>query len=263
MSPEHPLQPGHRTEPRRLSFVGAVNFRDLGGYATTDGRCVAMRRIYRSDSLSDLNDDDLKMLAGLGLRSLCDFRLDSERQRKPNRLPSGSGPRIHEIGFAPKGTLDMWREINAGKLSPAEVEERMREHYRMFVVDHLGEYRRMFDMLLAPDALPALIHCASGKDRTGVGSALLLMALGVPRETILEDYLLSDLFRRDLSHILFDGVDESVLSAVVQAHPSYLTTTFETIDLLWRSDAAFIETGLGLHEQELARFRQLLLEPAA
>lgn len=258
---KHPDSDARQDAPaRRVQFAGAINFRDLGGYRTADGRQVAWRRLYRSDSLADLTDADLAVLEGLRLHSICDFRLDSERKHKPNRLPDQHGMKLHSIPFAPQGTLDMWRALNQNQLDAAEVEERMLQHYRAFALEHTREYRQMFDLLLADDALPLLIHCASGKDRTGFGAALILTALGVPRETVVDDYRLSDKYRRDLPHILRPDLDPAVRAALLQAHPSYLAAAFDTIEATWGTEDEFLRKAIGLSDRERERLRELLLE---
>lgn len=251
----------HRgTRERRLTLSGAVNFRDLGGYRSRGGRHTAWGRLYRADALSDLTDLDLDALAALRLHTICDFRLETERRHKPDRLPAGTPLQVHTISFAPEGTIDMWRDIKGGRLSVAEVEARMEDHYRRFAVEHTSEYRRMFDVLLSPDALPALLHCTSGKDRTGFAAALVLMALDIPRETIIEDYLLSDRYRRDLSHLFSDQADSRVVSAISQAHPRYLAAAFDVIDRRWGSDEAYLREALKLTDRERQRLQESLLE---
>ena len=252
--------PAGQQQERRLTLSGAVNFRDLGGYRSRGGRHTAWKRLYRADALSDLTDLDLEALAKLRLRSICDFRLETERRHKPDRLPPGTSLQVHTISFAPEGTLDMWRDIKAGRLSIVEAEARMEDHYRRFAIEHAAEYRRMLDMLLTPDALPALIHCTSGKDRTGFAAAVILMALDIPRETIVEDYLLSDRYRRDLSHLFSDAADPGVVGAITQAHPRYLAAAFDAIDQRWGSEQAYLREGLGLSEAGRQKLQALLLE---
>jgi Tyrosine phosphatase family len=99
-------------QQRRLALAGAVNFRDLGGYDVGFGRQTSWGKLWRSDSLADLTEDDFRLLEPLGLSTLIDFRLPMERDRKPNRLPPGSAIETVEIGFVPEGTLDMLRGVS-------------------------------------------------------------------------------------------------------------------------------------------------------
>jgi protein-tyrosine phosphatase len=169
---------------RNLEFEGCVNFRDLGGYATTDGRTVAWRRLFRADGLNKLSDSDLAQLAELGLSTVIDLRtLDEAEQRGSfpvDRFPvSYVGLPLTDVLPATE-TLSDWREA-------AYVATR----YGSMVAEGGAVLTAAIDALAGSGALPAVMHCSAGKDRTGVLSALLLAFLGVPDETIVADYALS------------------------------------------------------------------------
>jgi protein-tyrosine phosphatase len=247
------------TFERRLPFTGAVNFRDLGGYSTIQGRTTAWGRLFRSDSLSALTDADLEALSRLGLSTVCDLRRDHERITFPNRLPTLGAPRTLELGFSPRGSIEMWDAINRGELDAPGVHEEMRTHYRRLVLEHTAEYARLLQVLLEPGAMPALIHCASGKDRTGFAVAIILMAVGVPRATIVEDYVISDRHRRDLSHLTEEGAHPAAVDAVAQAIPAYLEAAFEAIDTQWGGEDAYLAGPLRLSAARRDQLRSLLL----
>ena len=156
-----------RRRQRRLEFEGAVNFRDMGGYPAGAGRETRWHTLYRADSLADLTAADLERLQALGLRALIDFRLPEERHAKPDRLPDGHAITIIEPGFVPAGTLDMLRLVRSGTIEPHEIERRVIAQYRLFGIDHLAEYRRVMEAATRADSYPLLLHCTSGKDRTG------------------------------------------------------------------------------------------------
>jgi protein-tyrosine phosphatase len=169
---------------RNLEFEGCVNFRDLGGYATSDGRTVAWRRLFRADGLNKLSDADLGQLSELGLATVIDLRtLDEAEQRGSfpvDRFPvSYLGLPLTDLLPAAE-TLPDWKEA-------AYVATR----YGSMVAEGGRMLTSAIDALAAADALPAVMHCSAGKDRTGVLSALLLAFLGVPDETIVSDYALS------------------------------------------------------------------------
>lgn len=248
--------------PRRLPFDGAVNFRDLGGYATAHGRRVRWGRLYRSDSLAMLSDRDHERLLRLGLRTLIDFRLSEERARFPNRLPRGLVLETVEIGFVPAGVLETLRLVAEGRVDVASVEQHVIAQYRCFPVDHVREYRRMLDVIANPEKLPLLIHCASGKDRTGFAAAVVLMAVGVSREVILEDFLLSNGFPRDVSHLCGRATPKGVQELLASVQSSYLEAAFAEIDRVWRSQERFLVAGLGVNERRQAELVEVLTEPA-
>jgi protein-tyrosine phosphatase len=238
---------------------GVVNFRDLGGYATADGRFTRWGLVFRSDGLADLTDADVDVLSGVGLRTICDLRSDSERLSKPNRTLVGAAAQTHAIGFMPHRGDELLADTKAGTISVAEIESRVREIYRRFVLDRCGTFARLLE-LLDTEPLPMLIHCTSGRDRTGFGSAVLLMALGVPRPTIQEDYALSNDYRRDLTFQIGGGVTPEVMETLTHAHPDYLAGSFMAIDERWGSDAAYLRVALGLSDERRNRLQQKLLE---
>jgi len=171
---------------RTLEFEGCVNFRDLGGYATTDGRLVAWRRLFRADGLNRLSEGDLAQLTDLGLTTVIDLRTRDEAEHRGSfpvdRVPvTYLGLPLTDVLPATE-TLPDWKEA-------AYVASR----YGAMVTEGGPMLTSAIDALAATDALPAVLHCSAGKDRTGVLSALLLAFLGVPDETIVEDYALSAL----------------------------------------------------------------------
>jgi protein-tyrosine phosphatase len=172
-------------QPRRtLSLSGCVNFRDLGGYPTADGRRLRWRHLFRSDGLTHLDAADCAQLAGLGLATVIDLRTAGELEER-GRIPEGVGDiDYHHLPLTdvlpPQHDLARYDE-------PAFVTSR----YRQLFTEGSRSLARSIEVLAAPGALPAVFHCSAGKDRTGVLAALVLGFLGVPRDTIVEDYALS------------------------------------------------------------------------
>lgn len=241
-------------------FEGAINFRDFGGQRTRDGRRVARSRLFRSDALWQLSDADLERFSALGVRTLCDFRAEHERLRWPNRLPAVPVPRLVPVGFSPRGAAEAWAAVNRGELDPPGVLQYMRDHYRFLATEHAAQYAQMFAAMLEPDGLPLLVHCASGKDRTGFAAAVILLALDVPREAIVADYVISDRNRRELSHLFEPHVDPLCTDAVGAAAPDYLASAFAAIDSGWGDESRYLREAMGLDAAALRRLRELLLE---
>jgi protein-tyrosine phosphatase len=244
---------------RRVELEGAVNFRDLGGYPAEGGRTMRWRTIYRSDSLSDLTDSDVCGFRQLGINTLCDFRSSLESERKPNRLPNGHSIDVVLLPFIPEGTLDMLSAINSGRYSPADVEREVLIHYKKFVNDHASEYSRVFEIILAKDSLPLLMHCTSGKDRTGFAAAAVLLAVGVPREIIVRDYALTNDFRRDIRHLFSNVVSKPTIDALTSASPRYIEAAHDEIDARFGATEAWLES-LGVSPSQRKRLRDLLTE---
>ena len=246
---------------RNVPLQGAPNCRDLGGYVSADGRRVKWKYIYRSDSLADLSDADIPVVTSLGLRTLLDLRHESERQRKPNRTLPGTLPQTHSFGFLPHGNQEIFRRVSAGTITLAELDEACCAAYRRFLPE--PTFPKLIDLLLAPQAFPMLIHCTSGKDRTGYAAAVVLMALGVPRATIIEDFMLTNQHRRDISYLVGDKADPTVVDTLSGVHAGYLEASFAAIDAAWGSAEGYLRNALGLSEDRQRRLQDLLLEPVA
>jgi protein-tyrosine phosphatase len=246
---------------RRLPLSGAANFRDLGGYRAADGRRMRWNLIYRADSLSHLTEEDLDLVAGLGIAKLIDFRIPREREERPNRLPAGQAIETIHLPFIPAGTLDMLRRVKAGTITTDEIQDHVRGHYRRFAVDHHDVYRRLIDEVFAAGGRPVLFHCTSGKDRTGFGAAVILLAAGVSRDDIRQDYDLTNLYRRDVSQFFSPSTPPEVPHTLTSAFPAYIDEALATIDQVYGSADAYLEEGLGLTPERRADFVALVTEP--
>lgn len=253
---KHPLR-----GERHLGFQGASNFRDVGGYTTQHGRQLAWRRLFRSDHLAALTEADLARMAALGIRAVFDLRHENERVRWPDRLPVAPVPRVYPLGFYPTGMREMFARFSP-RTTAQEVDLALAEHYRHFPVAHVDEFRQLLAALLEMEGVPALVHCASGKDRTGFAVALVLMALGVPRITIIEDFLLSNRSPRDLSAHVAADFPRDALQVLMEVRPSYLQAAFGVIDREWGSDHAYLAEVLGVGPRERERLEEVFLEPA-
>ena len=169
---------------RRITLEGCVNFRDLGGYRTGDGRTVKWRRLFRSDSPSSLTDADVQTVTGsLGLVSVVDLRSNAGTTSNDGRgLLAESGIGYHQFPFLEaRGLLP--------PTSGEEVEKRLTDMYQWILMNAGALVAQAFATLAQPVNHPALFHCSAGKDRTGVLAATTLDVLGVAREQIVEDFL--------------------------------------------------------------------------
>lgn len=177
---------------RRIVLDDVHNFRDLGGYPTADGRRTKWRTLFRADGLQRLQSAaDIERVAGLGLRSVIDLRTESERRRH-GVFPTGSVPvRMHHLSI-----IDLtWGE--AGVADRDDVVDFLVWGYRDILANGAERLGRAIEVLAEADTLPAVFHCAVGKDRTGLLAALVLGLLGVDDEVIAADYALTvDAMRR-------------------------------------------------------------------
>jgi len=257
-----------------VPLEGAVNVRDVGGYRSAYGREVIRGRLFRGDSLSQLTSPDLERLDQLGLRAVIDFRTPGEILLSgPDRLPDGvelvqlpvSGGDLGSIyELIASGDHDQQRRC----LGDGRAASFMVEINRAFVTD--ARQREAFGaalrLMCAPGRLPLLYHCTSGKDRSGWMTAIVLTALGVPRELVLRDYLLSnDFHRTGYQKLRFDLVktgivaDPELLRPIMEQSATYLGAAFEEADRRYSSFDRFLARGLEVTSALLAELRRALL----
>ena len=183
-----------------VDLVGARNFRDIGGYQTTDGRTVRTGMVYRSAKLSELTDADLQRLVELGITLDVDLRNVVERYEEPDRVPAGARYQVadvvsleHGLRFHDNAAVTLVKALAAGLLSGSDNLGQSIGY--PFMVDFVGADHAFGDLMraIADNGSGATVfHCTAGKDRTGWGTAILLSLLGVPRATIEADFLLSN-----------------------------------------------------------------------
>jgi protein-tyrosine phosphatase len=181
---------------RRVPLQGALNLRDLGGYPAAGGRSTRWGLVFRSDGLQGLTVADRTVLERIGLRVVYDLRREAEREAAPSLLPEAGG--IRSVALAIGGGSAEGKELIDQVLSGAVTDLGigfMVELYEQMVDEAAVTFATLLTGLTEGDGLPALFHCTAGKDRTGVGTALLLSVLGVAEGDILDDYELSTVYR--------------------------------------------------------------------
>lgn len=224
---------------RRIPFEGIDNFRDFGDYAAGTRR---LRRglLYRSAHHARATDADLERLAALGLAVIVDLRRTNERQRDPCRRWPGFGSTVidNDIG---QDTVDEWHDFIArSDLSVEAFRQYMLAYYRAapFVRRHLDLYARYFQALAETDG-PILVHCAAGKDRTGILCALTHHLAGVHEDDILEDYLLTNDAERLAARV-------PVMREVVREHSGGRIASDEALLTAMRVEAEYLAEALAV-----------------
>jgi protein-tyrosine phosphatase len=218
-----------------LPLGSAFNLRDFGGYATADGRCVKRGMLYRSGTMALLTDGDAAQLRSLGIRAICDFRRGNERTAEPTRWHGADVDYFCRDYSESSGLLG--EMLKSDDATADDMRRTMIALYREIPVDHAESYRAMFARI-AEGRVPLLINCSAGKDRTGVGAALVLAALGVPRATIIEDYLLTNdhadwdwlLAQRNTLVARMRLSKTEALKPLLVADAAYLDSLFATLD---------------------------------
>jgi protein-tyrosine phosphatase len=257
--PQAPVPSPHQ---RVLPLQGGQNFRDLGGYPTAGGRSVRWGLLYRSGSMHGLTLSDYAYLDRLGIRVVCDFRAREERKAEPANWPAGKSPRLLSDDYSMQ-TL-MSGDFDLTKATPQQAAAMMTAMYPRILSQFNGQYRRMFGQLLAGEA-PLAFNCSAGKDRTGVAAALLLTALGVPRQMVIDDYLLSNRHydpkragpAADTGPSPWRNISPDVLRAVSGASRESIEAVFQVLDRHPGGAAGYLRDELGLGAREIARLRQM------
>ncbi|MDQ8205451.1 tyrosine-protein phosphatase [Pelagicoccus sp. SDUM812003] len=262
-------------EKRFPGMEGAINFRDLGGYETKDGRTIKWGKIYRSNALDKLTDDDLKLFQELGIDTVCDLREARELQESPDRLPEDADVEYLHLDIQAAMAEATGRKLDAEALmklkdkSPAELEvigdQFMEQGYAGFVLFGAPLYSRIFDELLEDDKNALVFHCQAGKDRAGVGSALVLLALGVDEETVIQDYMISGKVWSMPDEMIEQyadkyGIAPEVMKQFMGTKEKWLRSAFAAIKAKYGSFEAYFEEGLGLGGENLAKLRSYYLE---
>jgi protein-tyrosine phosphatase len=251
-------------EPRErvLALEGGRNFRDLGGYETRDGRRLRWGKLYRSGLMSGLTPADYDVLASRGVRFICDLRTNSEREESPTaweRIPNLSyWSRDYAMSFG-----DLRRRLVESGLTIEGAQAAMVDVYRRLPFEQAPSYSELFKRIAAGE-VPLIFNCSAGKDRTGVAAALILSALGVPEETILDDFLLTnttlDRLRLIRSRTIVAELGDEVAMVILSVEPEYIHTCLSVVREAHGSVEAYLEARLGVGAAELARMRDLLLE---
>lgn len=254
-----------------LVLEGAPNFRDAGGYRTECGRRLRQGLLFRSGRLSELTGADRAAFDKLGIRLACDLR--SQRERDDH--PSGQvAPEARWLAF------DVGADLRAGESkltgilgddpTARGVRQMMLATYRLLPGACAPHLRSLFAHLAAADALPVLLFCTAGKDRTGFLVAMVQHALGVPLDAIRTDYLKSNAYTgqmrlspatgRMLARATGKEPDQAMIDLLASVDADYLATAFDTIDREYGSAESYLRRACGLDVQRRRRLQELLLE---
>lgn len=256
---------------KSMVLASAPNFRDFGGYLTTCGRMVKSGRLFRSELLHELTEDEIERVHALGIRLVCDLRTPFERQRHPNRWVNES----MTMTLASSDDLEAsavrasdWREkLRIPDFDAVKARAWLLESYRGMPQHYAPCLAGVIEQLIVPDAPIVLIHCAAGKDRTGFVCAMLLWALGVPWPTIVQDYLLTGQLRP--ATVLAERLGERYKSASERARAAlhviagvdiaFLDAAFESAVRQFGSVDNYLMQGCGLTTAVQQRLRNQLL----
>jgi len=243
---------------RHIYFKKVVNFRDVGGLKTTQGRTVKWGKIFRSDNLSQLRASEFDKFNDLKIKRVFDLRTPQEIEGKEDHLPANV-TYVHAPSVLDHGDLlsGMKSKVLNGEISDEQSIQIMAEFYRTIVANNVPALKQLLQTILNSDE-PVLYHCSAGKDRTGITTALLLSILKVDRQTIINEYLLSDYYRRqkvekmlakaNMAKVVKPHIGVGVIQNFMKVDERYLNEAFNYIDSNYGGMESFIKNQLGIND---------------
>ena len=241
---------------RRLELEGITNFRDLGGYKTSSGQRVKWRTIFRSDTLSSLSDQDMKTVRDLGVKATFDLRYGEERTLEPSRFLGHAQVEVLEVGLDERPDARALDSFEASTDKAATARAWMTDGYRNYPFLYADAYRTMVERLIAGEKI--VVHCTAGKDRAGTAAAMMLTILGVPRETVFEDYMLTNQYW-DRAGRVRPEMDAQTIANVFSAHEEYLSAAFAAIEQQCGTVEDYLKDVVKLDDKTLDAFHSACL----
>lgn len=230
---------------RQIPIEGALNFRDFGGFINKDGKQLRWGKLFRSGSLENLTDDDLIYFKNLGIKTVIDLRSEKGIQDALDRLPDS----VQWMHVKIIKTADLKRTIaDNTDMSPESAVHFLEQNYKDFIAN-INTFKPIIEELLK--GKPLLLHCNSGKDRSGISVALILMALNVDRSVIENNYLLTNqytpLYYKDNKKKLQPlGINDDVTMELSRVRAEYLQAAFSAIDSTYGSSEKMFEEEFGI-----------------
>ncbi|WP_179394805.1 tyrosine-protein phosphatase [Lacticaseibacillus absianus] len=253
-----------------LQIHHGFNFRDLGGYQTTDGRTVADHRLVRASKLDQLSDRDQAYLTDYGVTLDVDFRSPEERDTAPDRVPAGAAYHFDPVFPTDETQVTTWAEEQKTFAFDAQGGyKNMLRTYQDIITNPQSQtaYRKFFDLALANPTGALLFHCSAGKDRTGMGAAFVLAALDVPEATIRADYLTTNRYVGPavddvLTQAKAQGANANMQTSLRDlwiAREEYLDAALATVTAQYGNMRRYLSQALDLTDGEVAQLKRLYL----
>lgn len=252
-------------EHRLLPMDGSHNTRELGGYKTTDGKTIKWGKLFRSDKLSDISKTDQAYLQNLGIKKIVDFRSEQEKAEDPNIIPTGIS--YVEMPISVDGAMRSKIEAVLKGETDREVQSFLIDANKEFVTNYADVYENFLRGLIDEDA-PTLFHCTAGKDRAGFAAAITLIALGVSKEDVINDYMKTNAFTQERIEEILGQIelmslyqsDVEILRPLLGVEQIYIETAFRTAEEKYGSLENFIRDGLNISDEDIQKLRNKFLE---
>ena len=249
---------------RHIDVSGGYNIRDIGGYKTNDGGTVKWRKLFRAGLLARIDMSQPELMKSLSLRSICDFRTMAEQEASPDRWYELEKLRRFSFPIG-EGRVDKLEQMKATDLMEGEGHHLYKAN-RSYVTKEAQQYRDYFKMILDESNYPILYHCTAGKDRTGFATFLLLSALGVDREMIVEDYLLTNVYLKSFVETVVGGIatnlgiEERLVRTIFMAKREYLAGALRPIEERFGTVEAYLEKELQVGPSQISMLKEILVD---
>ena len=250
------------TAERTIPMEGVFNFRDLGGYFNVTGKQTRWGKLYRSSTLANTTFQDAKVLNNLGIRTVIDFRTDRERYDAPPRYLA---PNI--INFPLRGNPFniFFSRILSGEMKAGDIKVYAQDMFSFLLENNSDYFIKMFDILLDPNNYPVLINCSMGRDRSAIAAALILAALDIDMDQIINDYMLTN-EQNDFSSIipyanifLSETEVQEAFTAYVRVHKETITYSFDKILKEYGTLDNYFNTELKLTAKKREKLKEIML----
>ncbi|MFC6095144.1 tyrosine-protein phosphatase [Flavobacterium qiangtangense] len=252
------------SEKRFVKLKKTTNFRDVGGISTIEGKTIKWGKIYRSDNLSKLKEKEFTKFKSLKIETVIDLRTEAETSEKEDNLPTETAYISIPI-VSDQGDLmgQMKEKVLRGEVSEEESKELMREFYSKAITENIPLLRASIQKIIGSENA-ILYHCSAGKDRTGIVTALLLSLANVDRATIVNEYLLSNYYRKSkikstirkakFLKIIRPKINTNVILNFMSVDEIYINTMFEIIDNKYGGMDSFITNELKIDDKMRKNF---------
>ena len=252
-----------------VQFQGVHHFRDIGGYKSEDGRRVKWNTFFRADKLSSLTVNDIEYLKELKVKTILDLRSSMEVKGQPDPIIEGidyinisAMPELDET----KDDFDMISIFKHKASSDFNAIEFLMRGYKTMVFNNPA-YKELVSCIESDERVPIVFHCSAGKDRTGFGAALILSILGVPEETIMEDYLLTNIYRKSINDKTIEAIKDKVsspkqleiLNAMLEVKRELLEASFKSIKDKYGNMDVYLEKEYGLTKKKKKELKSRFL----
>jgi len=251
---------------RRVAMESTVNFRDLGGYKNNERRSVKWGQLFRADTLQRLTDSDYALLEQMSIKLICDLRTEAEVEKAPDNIPDDSSMEYWHTPIT-RGEFSFVKAMDQIKQGDTDWlnDEFMAQGYLENLDKFPATWGDIINRIAMAENRPMLFHCTGGKDRTGTLTALLLLAMDVPEETVIFDHQLSNkyiakLLERIYANIEAQGVDPKLVVPYFTAPLLCITSMLRHLKESYGSATEYLQEQAGVSEKTLITLKDQLLD---